>query len=228
MPFPGALGRGLKIAVIDSGVNLEHPHIVAETRQVALGDAGYAGDDLLGHGTAVMAAIQEKAPEAKYYAVKLFGSSLRTTANRLLEAIEWAIGNEMDLVNLSLGTPNFEHLAEMERLVGRAREAGTLLVAARHAAYRPVLPGSLQGVLAVDVDWQLPRHSYRAAVDDRGIFFYASGYPRPLPGLPPGRNLNGISFAVANLTGIAARCCERLPNRFVEAVCEALAGTNPS
>jgi len=33
----------------------------------------------------------------------------------------------------------------------------------------------------------------------------ASGYPRPVPGVPPSRNLKGISFAVANVTGLMAR-----------------------
>lgn len=33
----------------------------------------------------------------------------------------------------------------------------------------------------------------------------ASGYPRPIPGVPPERNLKGISFAVANVTGVLAR-----------------------
>jgi len=32
----------------------------------------------------------------------------------------------------------------------------------------------------------------------------ASGYPRPIPGVPNSRNLNGISFAVANTTGVLA------------------------
>ena len=31
---------------------------------------------------------------------------------------------------------------------------------------------------------------------------HASGYPRPIPGVPPERNLKGISFAVANVTGL--------------------------
>jgi len=35
--------------------------------------------------------------------------------------------------------------------------------------------------------------------------YRASGWPRPIPGVPPLRNLNGISFAVANVTGILAR-----------------------
>ena len=65
MPFPGATGKGLKIAIIDSGINASHPHIVARTSGVFLGaerNSSDAWEDGLGHGTAVAAAIQEKAP----------------------------------------------------------------------------------------------------------------------------------------------------------------------
>ena len=53
--------------------------------------------DVIGHGTAVMAAIQEKAPDAEYVAVRVFYSSLRTTVDLFLRAIElngaWATGS---------------------------------------------------------------------------------------------------------------------------------------
>jgi len=84
------IGYGLKIAVIDTGVNASHPHICAPTHGIVFDqeDPESSCEDVLGHGTAVTAAIQEKAPEADYYILKLFGSSLRTTGSRLLQAIE--------------------------------------------------------------------------------------------------------------------------------------------
>jgi subtilisin family serine protease len=223
MPFPAASGKGLKIAVIDSGVNASHPHIVAPTKGVLPGsDAGDGStDDKLGHGTAVMAAIQEKAPGGEYYAVKLFSDSLRTTTPRLIQAIDWAIQNGMGIVNLSLGTPNLEHRPEFEALVERAAAAGVLLVAAGQAGDQPVLPGMLAGVLSVGVDWDVPRHQYRIGGDGEPCFF-ASGYPRPLPGRPVNRNLYGISFAAANLTGIVARALEGSSNRSFQTVCDLL------
>jgi hypothetical protein len=48
--------------------------------------------------------------------------------------------------------------------------------------------------------------------------FYASGYPRPVPGLPQERNLNGISFAVANMTGFVARARQACPEAPLEAI----------
>jgi hypothetical protein len=98
----------------------------------------------------------------------------------------------------------------MEAKVKRAQEAGVLLVAARNAGpSMPVLPGCLEGVIGVDVDWTLPRDRFRVA---DGVFF-ASGFPRSLPGVPPTRNLNGVSFAVANMTAFVARVCQPLAVR---------------
>ena len=190
-------GRGVRVGIIDSGVNPSHPHIGEIAGGVFLGPRGESDVylDYLGHGTAVAAAIQEKAPEAELYAVKVFDRALRTNIDRIARAIEWCIEKRMHLVNLSLGTANPEHRARFEPLIERAADAGMALIAARSS-----LPGCLPGVIAVDLDWECPRDRYRYADG----CFYASGYPRPIPGVPPVRNLNGASFAVVNLTGFAA------------------------
>jgi len=223
IPFPEACGRGLRIAVIDTGVNVQHPHICARTRGVVPdGDPGESWDDALGHGTAVMAAIQEKAPGAEYTAVKLFGPSLRSTNARLMRALAWAIENRFDIVNLSLGTANLECRIQLQAFVDCAAKAGMILVAARRVGDQPVLPGILPGVIGVDVDWDLPRDCYRIEQCEGETRFFASGYPRPLPGKAPARNLNGISFAVANMTGFVACACEGLPEHSFDAVRDAL------
>jgi hypothetical protein len=46
---------------------------------------------------------------------------------------------------------------------------------------------------------------------DGAALFLASGFPRPIPGVPPERNLQGVSFAVANVTGFLARLLEAEP-----------------
>src|SRR5262249_50506213 len=193
------MGYGLKVAVIDTGINASHPHICAPTHAVVFDpeETDPSCEDVLGHGTAVTAAIQEKAPHADYYILKLFGDSLRTSSSRLVRAMEWTIDHGMDVVNLSLGCPNLDYVRVFESLVRRATAAGVVLVAARSGMHGPVLPGMLSGVISVDVDWGLPRDRYRVAEVDGLPVFYASGLPRPLPGVSPSRNLSGISFAVA-------------------------------
>jgi subtilisin family serine protease len=78
-------GRGVKIAIIDSGVNPAHPHVVSVAGgiRISINEAKSSTDylDYIGHGTAVAAAIREKAPEAELYAVKVFDRVL-TTKNR--------------------------------------------------------------------------------------------------------------------------------------------------
>ncbi|MBA3271999.1 MAG: hypothetical protein H0T71_15960, partial [Acidobacteria bacterium] len=76
----------------------------------------------------------------------------------------------------------------------------------------PWLPGSLPGVIGVEFDLGLPRDACDVTIDAAGeIRVRASGYPRPIPGVPPERNLNGLSFAVANASGLLARVLGLVP-----------------
>jgi len=218
----------VRVAVIDSGVHAGHPHISAVAGGVSIGPDGVTEQDSyvdrLGHGTAVMAAIQEKAPQAEYFAVQVFHNSLRATTPALLRAIEWSIERRMDIVNLSLGTLNAAYTEQFNRIVERALVAGVFLVSAREMDGKPCYPGCLPGVLGVGLDESLDRNRYRVEETRNGIAFLASGYPRPAPGIPKERNLQGISFAVANMSGFAARALEGLEDRSLESLRGALTG----
>lgn len=212
-PFENATGKGLRVAVIDSGVNPAHPHISAVAGGRAVGvkpdavtDPSYL--DKLGHGTAVMAAIQEKAPASAYSAVRVFHTALKTTGATLVEAIDWCTDEGFDVVNLSLGSTNPAHQPRFGAAAARADAAGTLLVSAREIDGTLCYPGALPTVFSVALDWEWPRESFRLEEVDGAPVYYASGYPRPAPGIPPQRNLYGISFAVANMTGIVVRAAE--------------------
>jgi Subtilase family len=180
----------LRIAIVDSGISPGHPHVGEISGGVSLtGTPDLI--DRLGHGTAVAAAIHQWAPQASLYVVKVFDRRLSATIDALIQALEWCRDEYMDLVNLSLGTANPAH-----------RERFLPFVGPQPLIFSPAgtLPGSLPGLIGVDADRDCPRDTYRHA---SGIF-YASPYPRPIPGVPVERNLQGVSFAVANLTGLAA------------------------
>jgi subtilisin family serine protease len=205
-------GRVPRIAIVDSGVYAEHPHVQGVAGGISLVPGSSFADyiDRNGHGTAVAAAVREKAPAADLLAVKIFDRALSASASELAGAIEWAAAQGVDLINLSLGTTNTAHAAGLQAAVTRARAAGATVVTAAEQAGIPSLPGSLEGVVAVHVDWACPRDS--AIVDAAGadvIRLRASGYPRPIPGVSPERNLKGVSFAVANATGLIARALAR-------------------
>jgi subtilisin family serine protease len=205
--------RRVRIAVIDSGVHADHPHIGSVAGGIAIDRQGHmSGDyvDRIGHGTAVMAAIKEKAPGADCYAVRIFDTRLTATAQMLIGAIDWAVLAGVDLINLSLGTCNTAHVAAFEAAVARACAANVAIVAARDDDGVLWLPGSLPGVVQVQVDWECPRNELRVtSLESGSAVFRASGFARPIPGVDPRRNLHGISFAVANVSGFLARVFEQ-------------------
>ena len=214
-PGHEATGRGVRVAVVDSGVNPANPHVGRIAGGIGIspeGDEHTELADRLGHGTAVAAAILEKAPDVDLFVVKVFDGDLSTRAETLVAAIRWAARHGMRLVNLSLGTPNAEHTAALQEAVTQAHEHGTIVVAAGEQDRVRWLPGSLTGVVGVQLDWDCPRHECRrVSRADGTVVLGASGFPRPIPGVAPERNLKGISFAVANVTGLLARALEARP-----------------
>jgi hypothetical protein len=215
--FPNRTGRGVRIAVVDSGVHAAHPHVGGVSGGVGIHADGTRADeyvDRLGHGTAVAAAVREKAPDAELLAVKVFDRALATTGPALVAAIDWAAQQGVHLINLSLGTTNQEHGPALEAAVARAADLGVIVISAAPQSDHAWLPGSLDGIVSVDVDWQCPRDECRVVrADERGIRLAASGYPRPIPGVPPEQNFSGLSFAVANASGLLALLLEGEPAR---------------
>lgn len=200
---------GIAVAVIDSGVNVPHPHLPGVAGGVAFDMRGTESDDVvdrLGHGTAAAAAIHEKAPDALLFAVKVFDKELATTVATLARAIDWASDRGIRLINLSLGTPNEFRVPELAPAVDRAVARGSVIVSAYELDDRRWFPGSMAGVVGVVMDPRQPRDDVAIVGRPSGSVLCASPYPRPIPGVPPERNLNGISFAVANATGVLARC----------------------
>jgi len=214
-------GNGVRIAVIDSGVHAAHPHV----RGVA-GGFGILGDgalvdeyvDRLGHGTAVAAAIREKAPDAEIFAIKVFWHTLATDVGSLTRAIAEAAGYGATIINLSLGTADMQHRRRLEAAVAAAAGVGSFVIAALDDNGRRWLPGSLPGVLGVRADWTCDRHGYSVSSLEGRPVLLTSPYPRGIPGVPRERNVHGVSFAVANATGFVARALEAFPGSDVARV----------
>ena len=216
----------ISIAVVDSGVHVPHPHLPGVAGGVTLElDGGTADDfvDRIGHGTAAAAAVHEKAPEAELWAVKVFERELATSVTVLVRAIDWAVDRGIRLVNMSLGTPNRLRAPELGPAIERAFDAGTVIVSAHEHNGQLWYPGALPGVVGVVADPGQTRDELGLVDLPRGTAVVASPYPRPIPGVPVERNLHGISFAVANATGLIARLMAEAPDlRSADAVIEEL------
>lgn len=205
----------VRVAVIDSGVHASHPHVNGVAGGVGIDSEGLEHDDYvdrLGHGTAVAAVIREKAPDAAILAVKVFDRELAATGVALVAACEWARREGAHLVNLSLGTLNTDHEPALADAVRKLRAANALVIAAGSQDGARWLPGSLPGVWSVSLDWSILRDEAHVMFGpDGAVSFRASGFPRPIPGVPPEKNLKGLSFAVANTTGVLAAILAREP-----------------
>lgn len=202
-----------RIALIDSGVNTSHPHIRAAGTVVigpSVDASGVWGTpkeqtDVLGHGTAVAAAILDLAPGAEIVSIQVFRDEPTCPFEHVLAALERALECEPQLVNLSVGTTRREWAAPLGELVRRAQEAGVTIVAPATAGGLPSLPGCLAGVTGAMMDANVPRECPELRTSGSSRLWYASPYPRDLEGLPRASNLAGVSMAAANLTGYLAR-----------------------
>ncbi|MEO6445795.1 MAG: S8 family serine peptidase [Gemmatimonadaceae bacterium] len=218
---PAALARdgaGVRIAVIDSGVASGHPHVGEVSEGIWMRDDDTSPEfaDRIGHGTAVAGAIHDLAPAATLIAVRIFERRLSTTSVILARAIRWAAGEGgASLINLSLGTTNLRQTEMLLAAVADAHAAGAIVVGAERDGDLPCLPGSLggtpggEGVLAVRVDPDAARDRVTILAEPARPVLAASPYPKSIPGVSTERNLSGVSFAVANVTGLMARLLAR-------------------
>lgn len=229
-----ATGAGVRVALIDSGVNAQHSHV----RRIS-GGRGFltAPDgtiqttddytDRIGHGTALAGILRAKAPQVELYAVKIFAERLAAPIAVLEAALRWALGQQMQLINLSLGTTNPDHHERMRAVVAEAHRRGTLLVAASPPGHAAMLPAALPGVIGVAGDdrcgWE--DHFY---IPDDPIPLRAHPCPRPLASPAQAHNFRGHSFASAHIAATLALLVEKSPGLTVGEAQEYLRQTSRS
>jgi hypothetical protein len=199
--------RRIRIGIIDSGVHATHPHIGCIAGGVTIANGAHDPSsyvDHLGHGTAIAALIHSRAPQADLFAVKIFRRKLVTNLVDVLAAIDWCLQNEMDLINLSLGTTNSDHRSAFEEAASKVFAAERAIVSAFEMDGIEALPGCLQGIIAAVADPSRAPGEHTVNMVRGKRVFTACPFPRDIPGVPREKNLHGVSFAVAHLTGTLA------------------------
>lgn len=149
-------GRGIKVGVIDSGVTDALGDLKPKGGFNTLDGAppGSWNIDEKGHGThcaGVIAChhdthgIKGGAPDAEIYSLKVFPGGM---VSDIIEAVEWCIGNGMDVISMSLGARNPD--AILEQVLLEAFNRGiTLIAAAGNEATRVAYPAAYPTVIAV-------------------------------------------------------------------------------
>ena len=154
--WEGSTGAGVKVAVIDSGIDADHPAIGGRVEYVSVKerdgeivfDEEPHGDDF-GHGTACAGIIRSLAPDCDLYSVKVLGPSLRGRGTVFTASIRWALDNGVDVCNLSLGTTKRDLFATLHELVDEAYFRNVVLVAAANNMPMPSYPSLYSSLVSV-------------------------------------------------------------------------------
>ncbi len=131
-------GRGVKVGIIDTGMDYTHPDLKANYAggYNAL-DASKTPLDDNGHGTHVAgiigaandgAGVVGVAPGVSLYAVKVLNAQGSGAYSGIVDGIQWAVNNKMNVVNMSLGSPSSS--PAIQKAVEAAYKAGVTLVMA--------------------------------------------------------------------------------------------------
>jgi subtilisin len=152
-------GRGVKVAVIDSGIDADHPRVGGVAGSVALevdeaSDDGYrvvegAHEDFVGHGTACAAIIRMIAPDAEIYSVRVLGPNLRGRGALFLAGIRWALDNGIRVANMSLSSSSDRWFGPLHEIADEAYFRGCVLVCAANNVPGPTYPSQYASVLSV-------------------------------------------------------------------------------
>jgi subtilisin len=213
-------GRGVSVAIIDSGIETTHPDLIGKIKESVearadnkrvIFDLSEAGDSA-GHGTACAGIIGKIAPDAEFYSIKVLGAGGLGDGHAFLAGLEYAIKKRYRVINLSLGTTKPQFFAPLHDLLDRAYQAGCIVVAAANNLPQPSFPSvfssSLISVLKSDetnpfnfgfhygeiIELTAPGVNIRTA-------WLGGGY----------RNLTGNSFACPHIVGIIALLLEKYP-----------------
>ncbi|MFI6349181.1 S8 family peptidase [Streptomyces sp. NPDC050560] len=152
----GATGGGVRVCVVDSGVEGGHPMVgpVASSHVVVAGDTGPrvepADDvDTCGHGTACAGIIREVAPECEVHSVRVLGEGFSGSGAFLLAGLRWAVEQGFEVINMSLSTTHTRFVRELHELADAAYFGRSAIVASAHNTPVESFPWRFCSVLSV-------------------------------------------------------------------------------
>lgn len=216
-----ATGAGVTVAIIDSGVDAEHPELqgrivsAVEARAVdkkIVFEPSGSGDSA-GHGTACAGIVARLAPDVRICSIKVLGPGGLGDGQAFLAGLEYAIKQRYRVINLSLGTTKPQFFAPLHDLLDRAYQAGCVVVAAAnnlpHPSFPSVFSSSLISVVKTTGGEDPLSFGFRYG---EVIELTAPGVNirAPWPGSGH-REVTGNSFACPHIVGIVARLLEAHP-----------------
>jgi subtilisin len=214
----GSSGAGVRVAVIDSGIDADHPAVGGVQQFIAIDqvdrnitvDARPHGD-AYGHGTACAGIIRQLAPDCDLVSIKVLGAGLMGKGPVFAAGLRWAIDNGIQVCNLSLGSTKKEYAPLFAELADLAYFRSVALVCAANnlaVLSYPSLDAAVISVAAHDV--QDPERFYYNPSPP--VEFGAPGIDIRVPWKDQGWiTATGNSFAAPHITGLVTRIVGKHP-----------------
>ena len=208
----GSSGKGVRVCVLDSGIESGHP-LVGEIQGAVAVSTGEEEDavveedkegDLCGHGTACAGIIRSLAPECELVSVRVLGAGYTGSGPVLMGGLRWAVEQGFDLVNMSLSTTKSQFAGILHELADSAYFRRMALVASAHNMPVESYPWRFSSVISVgshDLDDPLAWY-YNP---EPPVEFFARGVGIDVAWLDGEQiRVTGNSFATPHMTGICA------------------------
>ena len=208
----GSTGRGVRVCILDSGIEPDHPAVgpVADAVAVVRGEDGEITiepdeeGDLCGHGTACAGIVRSLAPDCELYSVRVLGAGFTGSGRILVAGLRYALEKGCDIVNMSLSSTKKELAESLHELADLAYFQKTMLVASAHNLPVESYPWRFAAVLSVG------SHERAEPLDffynpDPPVEFFARGVDIDVAWMQGSTlRVTGNSFATPHMTGICA------------------------
>ena len=215
----GSTGAGVRVCILDSGIELDHPLVgrvdrsVAvvrgENRELRVSEDGEG--DLCGHGTACAGIVRALAPDVELTSVRVLGANYKGGGEAMLHGLAWAIEQGFDVVNMSLSTTRTKYVERLYELADRAYFRRAILVTSAHNMPVESFPWRFASVISVG--------SHEMADP---LTFYSNPSP------PVEFFGRGLDLDVAWLGGGTLRCTgNSFATPHIAAICALILGKHP-
>jgi subtilisin len=217
--WAGSTGKGVKVCILDSGVEADHPLVngidgavaveVGEEDEVTIVDD--AEGDLCGHGTACAGIVRSLAPECSLFSVRVLGAGFTGSGMALLGGLRWAVEQGFQVINMSLSTTKSQFAGMLHEVADAAYFRRTILVASAHNMPVESYPWRFSSVVSVGSHEEADSLAYFYNPQPP-VEFFARGVDVEVAWLGGSTaRSTGNSFATPHISGICALILGRHP-----------------